>query len=547
MQGNFIRFIDYVDACPVEIPQKVKDQYIQNLSSGIQMQPLFVRIAATHSGRVTRNNGFYLPHKMQAGAASFTEIYPKPIQLHHDSLREPVGRVIKATYINTSKEQLGSSLVNESFNGQLTDLMDNKLSFEDAISFAQKYFIEDSTFIQNPHYEGLGYIELVASIADPDAIQKILDGRLLTGSTGAVTDAAVCSVCRQDWAGSDGKCDHRPGKVYDKVKCVLIAGNLWYDEYSFVNKPADSHSRIIEINMNGIQDFVQLDESQNNSIPEIIFSPIFDQKDSTKDECKDKKISYNIKNKEDNTMEKELTVEDFNKLTNEEVVQYFDALQAILVEREIECGCEKKEDHSEQVKQLEEEMAVLKTELEKKPTVSTDSSSEVSALQERVKTLQAEIKFLYNDMENLTNQLADSVASFRKAKSRHLVDLTVLSSKKLSAGDELSLALKDKTVEEMEQLLEDLQSKVDMQKIIDTLNSGLSNKPEEKVDDPTALQDQTSSSENQAPKIDESFRKIVRFEYMKVRQSMGEQTADKWLDNVCKQNDIQLSRKELLA
>ena len=98
--ANFVKFWDSLSVKPLEVPQAVKDYYANPPATNVK--PLRVRIAATHAGKITRNNGFYLPHKMQAGAATFTAQFPKPVQVHHDAERDPVGRVIAARYVDLS-------------------------------------------------------------------------------------------------------------------------------------------------------------------------------------------------------------------------------------------------------------------------------------------------------------------------------------------------------------------------------------------------------------------------------------------------------------
>lgn len=277
--NNYVKFFDSVSFQPLsEDLGKVKDFYTSNLSAN---KPLRIRIAATHAGKVTRNNGFYLPDKMRKGATSFLAQYAKPIQLHHGDEIDPIGRVKEASYIDLSGS-IRNSVLDTAHQQDLKDFdsfVSGKLSWKDAISFVcERLLISDKTtpaIADDPNFEGLGYVELVAEITDPDAIQKILDGRYLTGSVGAITNAAVCSVCKQDWA-EDGRCDHTPGQLYDNTKCVIIAGDLSYDEYSFVNRPADRHSKVIEVNVNGIQDFVHLENSvpekqQPDRVPEITF------------------------------------------------------------------------------------------------------------------------------------------------------------------------------------------------------------------------------------------------------------------------------------
>lgn len=272
---NFIKFHDAVTLKPIKVSSKIKD-FFSNPSNTRSV--LRIRLAATHAGKVTRNNGFYLPHKMKEGAKTFVDPYKKPIQIHHGDNVDPIGRVVQANYVDTStnlrdywdakklvdsQRPISDALLDAFCQGKLTD--------KESREFVAKYFIQDVSIIDDPNYEGLGYIELIADITDPEAIQKVLDGRYLTGSVGASTDAAICSIsnCGKDWAKEGGRCEHTPGKVYDGQKCVLIAGNFVYDEWSFVNKPADVHSSVIEVNVGGVQDSVQVEKNDKASIPSI--------------------------------------------------------------------------------------------------------------------------------------------------------------------------------------------------------------------------------------------------------------------------------------
>lgn len=240
----------------------VSEGQTQTTPSGLQ-----VRIAATHSGIITRNNGFYLPDKMRKGSSSFTDHFPKPVLVHHDEHSDPIGRVYAADYVDTS----GS--IQDQFNlkqglpvhdksgkqvGVITDVL-----LKDFVEAKMPYGMQVDTvrtllrdsLLDEADYSGLGHIQIVAHISDHAAIQKLLDGRYLTGSVGATTDRAICAICRQDWT-KEGKCEHKPGGIYDGQKCFIITGNLLYDEYSFVNKPADRHSRVLELHYNGIQDSI---------------------------------------------------------------------------------------------------------------------------------------------------------------------------------------------------------------------------------------------------------------------------------------------------
>jgi hypothetical protein len=285
---NFLRIEDVV-TFKFEDQQftKLKDDYAgafkpdpqgEEHSSGMGFAPdgqqatppgLQVRIAATHSGIITRNNGFYLPDRMKKGASSFTDGYEKPCLIHHQEEADPVGRIIASGYIDTSgsiedKYNLQQGLVVRDSRGKergvitdtlLRDFVNGRMSFgmqiDTVCSLFRDSLLEDSSF------EGLGHIQIVANITNQDAIEKLLDRRYLTGSVGATTNKAVCSVCRQDWT-EEGKCEHRPGAIYDGAKCFIIAGDLLYDEFSWVNVPADRHSKVLQLHYNGIQDSIEI-------------------------------------------------------------------------------------------------------------------------------------------------------------------------------------------------------------------------------------------------------------------------------------------------
>jgi len=292
---NFIRFTDFFTAKPLQIkdseenkdffisfgkkdPRKYRSSY-ENLN-GIP-DVLGVKIAATHSGKVTGNNGFYLPDKMQAGVSSWLLPFPKPILLHHDDEEDAIGRLEDARYVDISMGfrqdfiKRKDKVIGDKPSDVLIDaFLKGELSPIECVDVVNNVFlIKDFNFTKDQSYPGLGYIEITASISDPDSIRKVIDRRYLTGSIGARTDAAVCNVCKKDWANAeDGMCEHRPGKEYDGVLCALIAGNLMYDEYSYVNRPADSHSQTIEIFQNGeIKNSFNYNES-NDSIPEVGFN-----------------------------------------------------------------------------------------------------------------------------------------------------------------------------------------------------------------------------------------------------------------------------------
>lgn len=631
---NFVKFIDAVNFVPCEVTQETRDYYDQAVKDGVlEVKPLQIRIAATHAGKVTRNNGLYLPHKMQAGVSSFTDQYPKPIQVHHQDKEDPIGRILEARYIDISH---GMRNVVKDATERLS-LLDafiaGTLSTHDSINFANTWLINDLKVSTDPNYEGLGYIELVANITNPEAIQKVLDGRYLTGSVGASTDSAICSICKKDWAADGGKCKHKPGQIYDSAKCVIIAGDLSYDEYSFVNRPADRHSRIIEVNVNGVQDFVSCDEESgaatlsllddektsiatffgdtynkiigNNPEGKLYAEMMYtlldnvDSKDLERigqevreatltaeereqlsssvfcgpdrsfpvNDCKHYVAALRLLNRYEGTGDKErikscierkgkrmgcvseqkdftmddFTVEAFDKHTDEEITKLFSVLKTVLEERKL-CGCadqapvtesqpevtDAQQEVTEALVPAVETEAVVVAESTENPQIDSTENSE---LQTRLENLQKEVRFLHHDMELLTSSAADHMAEARAARMAHLTDLHALT-KHDTEVTAFADSLKDKTYDELGQVLADFATKVDIQKIVDMLSSGLSNLPTEAVEDPTMTQDNTVVANGGA--VSDRQKQQLRVEWLKIRSVRGKEVADRWLDDAYK-------------
>lgn len=252
---------------------------------------LNVQIAATHSGVVIRNNRFYLPERMKKGAPTFTKDFFKPVLLHHDQDKDPVGRIIDAAYVDTSgivqdkyrglevKNSTGKTIgtINDAL---IQDFTTDKMPFGQQVDVIRNVFRD--SLLEDDEYTGLGYIKILANIANPDSIQKLLDGRYITGSVGASTNRAVCSICKSDWA-KEGPCEHKPGAIYDEAKCFLIAGDLSYEEYSFVNVPADRHSKVLQLDYNGNTTDIDVADDYQGRIYEVQLE--FPQYDSaTKEE-----------------------------------------------------------------------------------------------------------------------------------------------------------------------------------------------------------------------------------------------------------------------
>lgn len=177
---------------------------------------LKVRLLASASG-VIINNRVYPGKEWERAAPQFAG---KPVLKHHDIRQDAIGRIVKGEY----KKKM------------------------DGAAFSRDY--ERPAFQGSGQESGLVYV--TADITDPDAIQKIKDGRLLHVSQGSKAMGMICSHCGNDWA--HGRCEHIPGTRMsvdpddgaDERFVYLIADGLMPKEISFVNEPAFGVARAIE-------------------------------------------------------------------------------------------------------------------------------------------------------------------------------------------------------------------------------------------------------------------------------------------------------------
>lgn len=162
---------------------------------------LLPKIEAIHAG-TTRNHNNYPANKLQgnsdlrSGVYSFVHPYPKPVIYNHDTDTKATGRVESAAFSDTTEA-------------------------------------------------GRPGIVVIPKITDKEAIRSVLDKRLLTVSIGATTDSALCNICGCDII-NEGYCGHMKGEEYDGKTCEWITGNLWFDELSWVNVPADSDAMVVD-------------------------------------------------------------------------------------------------------------------------------------------------------------------------------------------------------------------------------------------------------------------------------------------------------------
>lgn len=204
ISGGQLHFTESVEIKPLIANNEKNIDMRAKVTESLKEKKLILKpkIAAIHEGR-TRNHTIYQEDKLRGtmvhekgptGMYSFMYPYKKPMLKNHDTDSEPTGRIESAQFVKTT--------------------------------------------------EGHGYVMIVPHITDQDTVEKILDGRYLTVSIGASTDSAICNVCGTDII-KDGWCEHERGQEYDGTTCGWILGNLWFDECSWVNVPADTNAIIL--------------------------------------------------------------------------------------------------------------------------------------------------------------------------------------------------------------------------------------------------------------------------------------------------------------
>jgi hypothetical protein len=186
------------------------------------------------------NNRIYTPRGQRAGLTTWTKPYGKPILLHHDRMKDPVGRIVSVDYVENDQEAMR-------FFRSIQDFANFKAAVESDDPKAIFKSLMDNNLVGNPEWPGLGHLRARARITDRDAIQKFLDERYLTFSAGSHSDRYVCSICNEDWAKGD-MCEHMPGKITDEgMPTVFITGTFYGDEASVVNEPANNLSTVHSI------------------------------------------------------------------------------------------------------------------------------------------------------------------------------------------------------------------------------------------------------------------------------------------------------------
>lgn len=199
---------------------------------------LKVWIVQTHSD-IPINMRLYRRDEMKQQVRTFTEPYGKPVLLHHDQQKDPIGRVVEAYYIPAEK-----------FEAETKRLTGKPIPIPDGQT---------------------GGILLKAYITDEVGIKKILSGLYKTVSVGFTADELRCSICgkKKDMLSmlslfggvepdSDEYCtEHEIGKEYDGEVQYIVPLGISYQEVSFVNSPADAYAGIAKISAASLEEAMQ--------------------------------------------------------------------------------------------------------------------------------------------------------------------------------------------------------------------------------------------------------------------------------------------------
>ncbi|MCY8577149.1 hypothetical protein MOD24_14965 [Bacillus haynesii] len=178
----------------VGIIGKIKPETVEKLTEaakGKNKRKLVVQMEAIHVGR-TANYTFYTEEGLKNGLESWTHPYNKPVLTHHDSHSgEPIGRILRAEFAESTMS-------------------------------------------------GRKGLIFTCEITDPEAIEKVLDGRYQTVSIGATTDRVTCNICGTD--RTKEWCEHWRGEEYEGQTCHFVIGTTFGNEVSYVNVPADENA-----------------------------------------------------------------------------------------------------------------------------------------------------------------------------------------------------------------------------------------------------------------------------------------------------------------
>ena len=254
---QIFRFRDNYNFVPIAVDKSKRSLFETKDADSPTGYSLAVISAVSHSGILTANNAFYLPSEMKKALSTWVEPFKKPVGVHHDDYRDPIGRVQFAEYTDTSDFLKRS----HSFVDKLNNI---SVDIDEARKIAN--YIVKNIWDSQSNYRGLGYIKVGSTINDPEAIEKILDGRYLTVSIHKYAREVVCSQCGQHWR-RDGLCEHTPGMVDEESGDFVFKIPLdeRYAGYDYVNNPANPFGMDIAVG----EDFNSLENLDSNQLDSL--------------------------------------------------------------------------------------------------------------------------------------------------------------------------------------------------------------------------------------------------------------------------------------
>lgn len=373
------------ESITIQLPSATRGSLKESFGQGETVSP---RIEAIHAGS-TKNHMYYPSEKLKgdkelgSGVYSWTSPYAKPVIYNHDTETEVTGRVERAAYADYTQA-------------------------------------------------GRPGIILVPKITEPNAVKAIKDGRLLTVSIGGTTDAAICSVCGTDII-NEGFCGHMKGEVHEGETVTWIAGNLWFDELSWVNVPADQDAMVVEVETNTLShpttEGKEVSEEKELTLNEFYNLPrtatilesvaktaieegsetMSEKETITEEEIKDEEV---LDTPEEDAVETEV-VDKEEVLDEEEVKVAKEDDELIEVPSEEDSQPEVEEDEAETEVEIDvpEETKVKDATVEGPTTLVTEEATilrqEVEALTLQVSVLTEELRKEYEDKVLLALKLED--------------------------------------------------------------------------------------------------------------------------------------------
>lgn len=354
-------------------------------SSGDGKRALFPRIEAIHAGK-TRNNTRYMADKLKgdpilrSGVYSWLHPYPKPIIYNHDTDTKATGRVHNAMFASETKA-------------------------------------------------GRPGIVVIPKITDDEAIQSILDGRLMTVSIGATTDSAICTICDTDII-EEGWCGHMKGESYDGQLCEWIVGNVYFDELSWVNVPADQDAMVVTTG-----DVIVAEAYAGNDNGIINLGKSSTEWLVTQESAKEKGLLPTKEQKGDLTLP-----------TVEELQAQLTALQTELDEANTaKQGLQDQLDAANQtiaekdavIAGKDEELTEKTTQLQAKETELSEANSAKETAEQKVAELNTTIEGLQTERQGLLDKNAELSGEVHKSTAERVVDLKVMLGKVSSREEAL--------------------------------------------------------------------------------------------------------------